>query len=1013
MSALAFATSAAAEKVDFNRDVRPILAAKCFACHGQDPETRDAGLRLDVEEEAKKDLGGYAAIAPNQPEQSEAWLRIDLDADDGDLMPPKKAKKDLTAEEKSTLKRWIEQGAPYAKHWAYEEPKAAPAPEIRNPKFEIRNRVDAFVAARLIEAGLASSKRAEPHQLIRRVSLDLIGLPPSPDEVDAFVAAWKLDSDAAYQQLLDRLFESPRFGEKWARGWLDLARYADSNGFQADQLRDSWAYRDWVINAFNEKMPFDQFTIEQLAGDLLPNATLEQKIATGFHRTVTCNVEAGVHPEENRVNQVVDRVNTTGTVWLGMSMSCAQCHDHKYDPITMVDYYSMFAFFNQTPVEVRNPSGKGVSFDFYGPKMELPMSPEKEEQRKQLQEQIEALEKKREPLAAEAKKTRKPWEAALVKQLGNEPQWKYLDITEFQGTQKEGSKDLGDNSILVTGKVPDKTTYTVSAKGDLAKVSAIRLETLAHDSLPTKGPARGNGSRPNSIVNEFRLFNAAGESVALSGAVADFNQTGYTPDKAIDGDKNPKSGWAINPQFGRDHWIAFRTGKPVDVSAGIRVEIDQTYGGQRVVGRLRLSVLEGEMPALKVPDNIAAIVRKEAKKRDAKERKALDTYFAEQNPELQALEKEIAAVKKKLAAVEPDTTLVMVKNEEVRETHIMMRGNYLSPGEKVEPNTPAVLHPLDPQLPKDRLGFAKWLMSTDNPLVARVTVNRWWQEMMGLGIVATLEDFGATSEPPTHPELLDWLSVEFMESGWDMRHVLRLIVESSTYRQSSRVTPQLLEADPKNQFYARAPRFRMTAEMIRDTGLTVSGLLSTKMEGKPVMPFQPPGMWRQVGRNEPKWVEANDEDRFRRGVYIVYRRAAPYPSFVNFDATDRSACVVSRGRTNTPLQALTLMNDPAFVEMAVALADRVLSEKPNGDFDARLDHAYRLVLQRLPYPAERQHLRAMFDERVASIDEMAAKLVIDQPAKVVKPKTNDQQLLAAWFYVANVLLNLDETISKG
>ena len=1000
------------QNVDFNRDVRPILSENCFACHGPDGEARKGDLRLDIEEEARKDFGGYFALVPQQPEQSEVWLRVDTD-DEDDIMPPPKAKKTLTAAEKSILKRWIEQGANYAKHWAYVAPEKAELPKIQEEGFEIRNFIDAFVLERIKEAGLKPSAEAAPNQLIRRLSLDLIGLPPTPEEVSQFVAAWEVDTEAAYDELITRLLESERFGERWARPWLDLARYADSNGFQADQLRDSWAYRDWVIEAFNANMPYDRFTIEQLAGDLLPNATLDQKIATGFHRTVTCNVEAGVHPEANRVDQVVDRVNTTGTVWLGSTLECAQCHDHKYDPFTMKDYYSIFAYFNNTPLEVRNPSGKGVSFDFYGPKMELPMDEEKEALRRDYQAQLAALEADRNPLAKEAEKSRPAWEKALLESLDDSPRWETLEIVEFKGSEGEGCDPLDDGSVLVTGEVPDKTSYTIQAKGTLSEVGAIRLETLTHKSLPANGPARGNGSRPNSIVTEFRLLDSTGKEVALSGAVADFAQTNYDPEKAIDGDNQPRSGWAINPQFGKSHWIAFKTDRQLDARKGLQVEIDQFYGGGRVVGRVRLSVLKGDPVAISVPENVAAIVKKDAKKRSAKEKKELDAYFMEQNPELQKLDSQVAAMKRKLNAIAPDTTLVMIEMEEPRETHIMKRGNYLAPAEKVSMGTPSFLHSKDQDLPQNRLGFAQWIVDRQNPLTARVAVNRFWNEIFGHGIVATLEDFGTQSEPPTHPRLLDSLAVEFMDSGWDMKHLLRLMVSSSTYRQDSRLTKELLEADPQNHLYARGPRFRMSAEMIRDNALAVSGLLSTKMEGAPIMPYQPPGLWRQVGRNEPKWVDEKDEDRFRRGIYVVYRRAAPYPSFVNFDATDRGACVVKRGRTNTPLQALTLLNDPAYVEMALGLADRVLTEKVDGSFEDRIGHAYQIVLQRQPSSAEREHLKGLFEEKLQSLDKKKASELISTPAAVVEPKSTDQVQLGAWFYIANILLNLDETISKS
>lgn len=674
----------------------------------------------------------------------------------------------------------------------------------------------------------------------------------------------------------------------------------------------------------------------------------------------------------------------------------------------------MFAYFNQTPVEVRNPSGKGVSFDFYGPKMDLPMSKEAEAQRSALQIELAALESQRKPIAKEANSSRQSWEKALRERIAKEPTWETLKIETFKGSAGEGFKPLDDGSILVTGKVPDKSSYTVFATGDHEEVGAIRLEVLADESLPSNGPARGNGSRPNIVLTEFRLLDADGKEIGLSGGVADYSQPNFDPDLAIDGDNQPRSAWAINPQFGKDHWIAFKTGQSIDARKGVKVEIDQFYGGSRVIGRLRLAVLKGEPLPISIPENISKIIRKEANKRTAKEKKSLDEYFLDDNPELAELNRQIAAVKRKLTNIEPDTTLVMVEQEEMRETRIMKRGNYLSPAETVQMDTPAILHPLNPKLPKNRLGFAHWLVDVENPLVARVAANRWWNEIFGHGIVATLEDFGTQSEPPTHPKLLDWLAVEFMENGWDMKHVLRQIVTSSTYRQDSRLRPELKQSDPSNHFYARGPRFRMSAEEIRDHGLAASGLLSTKMGGEPIMPYQPPGMWRQVGRNEPKWIAAMDEDRFRRGIYIVYRRAAPYPSFVSFDATDRGACTVKRGRTNTPLQALTLLNDPAYVEMALGLADRILTESPGSNDQSRINYAFQLVLQRPASNEEILHLKTLLDRKKAGLTPETATQLFAEPSKVVQPNFKGQPSeLAAWFYVANVLLNLDEAISKG
>jgi hypothetical protein len=700
------------------------------------------------------------------------------------------------------------------RHWAYQKPIRPALPRMDSDW--PRNAIDFFVLPRLETNKLQPSPAAPSEQLLRRVHLDLIGLPPSPAVLDAFLANL---SDAAYEKIVDGLLKSKRYGERWARPWLDLARYADSNGFQADQLRDSWAYRDWVIDAFNAGMPFNQFVIEQIAGDLLPKATAAQRIATGFHRTPTCNVEAGVHPEENRFNQVVDRVNTTGTVFLGTTLECAQCHDHKYDPIAMKEYYSLFAFFNNTPLEVKQ-LGKGVTWDFYGPTMDLPID-----------------------------ETR----AAKLKTLG--------------------------------------------AKKDAA---------------------------------------------------------------------------------------------------------------QKRVKDLRKDLAEEPNP----PKNIAAILRKANWSK--KEKATLEKHFKTKYPILKKEELKLLALAKQFNTLKPPTTLVMVERAKPRETHVMRRGSYLSPGDAVASETPTALHPFKKNWPRNRLGLANWLVDADNPLVARVTVNRWWAEIMGRGLVATQEDFGKQSEPPTHPKLLDWLAVEFMERGWSMKHIHKLIVMSATYRQSARVTPALLAADAANKFYARAPRLRMSAEMVRDNALTISGLLSTKMHGPPIYPPQPRNIWRHVGRNAPKFNVATDENRFRRGLYVVWRRGAPYASFVNFDAPDRSTCVVQRPRTNTPLQALTLMNDEAYVEMALAFAGRVLAEAKGDGPEAKIEFTFKAALSRSPRPAELKFVKSLLLKRHAFFEKntKAAAEIIGGIKGWKAPKGLDAAELAAWFFIANILLNLDETITK-
>jgi hypothetical protein len=1017
----AISHAVAAEKsapIDFNRDIRPILSENCFHCHGPDANKREGDLRLDVEADAKRDLGGYFALKPGDPANSTVWERLNHE-DPDELMPPAKSKRVLTTAQKDLLRRWIEAGAPYQAHWAYAAPKRPEAPALARKELSARvtNDIDRFVFERLESEGLAPAPEADRPTLIRRASLDLTGLPPTPEEVAAFVED---KADGAWERVLDRLLKSDRFGEHWARPWLDLARYADSNGFQADQYRDSWAYRDWVIDALNANMPFDRFTIEQLAGDLLPDATTAQKIATGFHRTVTCNVEAGVHPEENRVNQVVDRVNTTGTVWLGSTLECAQCHDHKYDPFTMKDYYRMFAYFNNTPLEVENKSGKGVQFEFYGPKMELSLDGERQAKYDDLKRQVASLKTLREALTAGGAKDRTKQEAALLASAGQGANWTVLKPETIEGTGGETFEMQPDGSILAKGKVPDKTTYSISAWADLPRVRAIRIEALTHDAIPGKGPGRGQAERPNIVVNEIRLFASSDggeeEEVKLGAATASFAQANFAPSQAVDG--NGATAWAIAPQFGKPHWITIETAEPMEAKNGaprgmkLRVEIVQNFGSGRVIGCVRLSATDGDPSAESLPEELTTILKKPAAKRNAKEKKTLDDYFAEKDPELSRLDKEISAAEAELKKIQPPTTLVMVEMPESRETHIMTRGNYLSPAEKVVPGTPETLHPLDPALPANRLGLAKWLVDPKNPLVARVTVNRWWAGLFGTGIVRTAEDFGTQSEPPTHADLLDWLAVEFVESGWDMKHVLRTILMSSTYRQDSRLTDALARVDPENRLLARGARFRLSAEAIRDNGLTVSGLLSSKMHGPPVMPYQPPNIWRTVGRNEPKWIEAADENRWRRGIYVIWRRAAPYPSFVNFDGPDRGSCVVDRPRTNTPLQALTLLNDPAYAEMAMALAERILTEKAPD----RISRAFTLVLGRPAADAERVAISKLLDRRLAMYekDAAAAKAVIEGARGHLNPSAElSPAELAAWFFVANALLNLDETVTKG
>ena len=1001
-------------EIDFNRQIRPILSQSCFACHGLDEPKSD--LRLDFAEFAYEGgKSGQPAIVPGKPEQSEVILRVTAHGED--RMPAKGEA--LSEAQVSLLRQWIKEGARYAKHWAYEKPVR---PEVAREKERpfIRNPIDSFVLKGLDARGWKPSGPADKARWLRRVSLGLIGLPPTIGDIEAFLGD---DSPQAREKVVDRLLSSPRYGEHWARQWLDLARYADSNGFQADQLRDSWAFRDWVIEAMNADMPFDRFTIEQLAGDLLPKSTVSQKIATGFHRTPTCNVEAGVHPEENRVNQVVDRVNATGLTWLGTTLECAQCHSHKYDPISQEEYYQLFAFFNHTPLEVSNKSGKGVSFDFWGPKMDLPLGTGEEKEFGRLNAELVSLKGKLKIAQKEADAEFPEWiKERAEESVEKETQvadWRVAPIEEASSDGKEPFELLKDGSVLATGKPGDRSTYLLHARAGQGKWKALRLEALLHESMKKKGPGRNvtNGN-PNFVLTEFLVFHGKGDQrkpVALKRARAGFSQNNFGAEQLIDGKLDPKNGWAIAPRFGERHEVHFEFKETLDLKkpSVLEIEMKHFYGGGRNVGRPRLSLSEVFPPEQKKNDRLYALIGK--KKRTRGEEKELKQLFLSEKQEIVLLGKKIGEAEDLLSKIKPATTLVMIEMEEKRETHVMARGNYLSPKQKVDADVPESLHAWNEDWPRNRLGLAKWLVHPDNPLVARVTVNRWWGQLFGAGIVSTEADFGSQSEPPTHPELLDWLAVEFMENGWSMKHVHKLIALSGTYGQSSRVTPSMLELDPNNLFFMRGPRLRMSAEMIRDNALRVSGLLSEKMGGKPVYPPQPDGLWRQTGRNEPKYVAAKNEDRFRRGIYVIWRRAAPYASFVNFDGPDRSSCFPKRSRTNTPLQALTLLNDQAYVEMALGFAASIIQEKSvSGDKDG-VRWAFRRALVRKPTEREVAVLEGLLQrerKRLQANPKDAKDLVRSAAALNLSPGLSEVEL-AAWFFVANALLNLDETITKG
>ena len=996
---------------DFARDILPIFRRVCFECHG--PEAQEADLRLDQRQAA---LEHSSAIVPGDSASSEIYRRTTLPAGDDEIMPA--VGQPLSKTETDLLRHWIDAGAIWpdkaemSKHWAYVAPLRPAPPDVSDPSW-IRNEIDHFILNRLNGEGLAPAPEAERTTLIRRVYLDLVGLPPTPSEVDAFLAEFR---ENAYERVVDRLLASPQFGERWARPWLDLARYADSHGFQRDDLREIWAYRDWVVRALNADMPFDEFTIEQLAGDLLPNATVQQKIATGFSRCTMTNVEAGADPEETRTNQVIDRVNTTATIWLGSTLECAQCHDHKYDPFSQKEYYQFLAFFNNTAIEAdRTKPDVPGSIQFMGPVMKLSEGMGGVSRRR-LTADLAKINRQIADRTAVVNSEAASWEDNLRVLLNDVPRAHVLELLDFESSEGAAYRKLDDNSVLLTDDPPDTDIYTFTAATDITGVTAFKLEALVDDSLPGGGPGRGDADRPNFVVNSFTIEAAPKGSqdfgpVRLVNATADYSQRRFDVVGAIDDDS--ATAWAVGPEFFVPHWAQFQTDQPLGFEKGmtLRFRVVQKHGGGRTIGRLRISAITGSPTAESVPAHIARIVNLPTSERSTLDSRAIDRYRLDQDVQIVALRKRRANIQNKLKGVREATTLVMRELPNARTTAIFRRGDFKQPGEPVVPGVPAVLHPYS-SVNGNRMALARWLVDRRNPLVARVTVNRWWAELFGHGIVESVEDFGIRGQPPTHPELLDWLAVEFMDNGWSMKKVLREIVTSATYRQSSKVTPELLERDDQNKLYARGPRLRMDAEMIRDNALAVAGLLSKKQFGPPVRPYQPDGLWVKVGGAKIDYEVSSGEDRHRRGVYVVFKRGAPYPSFVNFDASARSACTAKRSRSNTPLQALTLLNDPVYVEAAQALAVRVLRERPEADVDGRISHMFRLCVSRAPTPPERKVLRRLYDEQLQAA-QSNLKAVQDLVGTLSLPRGVAREELAAWYAVAAALLNLDETITKG
>jgi hypothetical protein len=980
----------AEDKISFNRDVRPILSANCFSCHGPDEEAREAKLRLDTRQGALADLGGYRALEPGKADKSELIHRIQSD-DEDELMPPPDSGRKLTDKERRILREWINSGGEYETHWSLIAPLKAQLPKIERKGWPLHP-LDHFILNQLEKNGMPPSPDADRYRWIRRVSLDLTGLPPTPGVADAFVA--DKDKDA-YEKVVDRLLASTAYGEHWARMWLDLARYADTKGYEKDRHRDIWIFRDWVIDAFNRDMPYDQFTIEQLAGDLLPKPTPEQLVATAFHRNTMSNDEGGTDNEEFRVAAVKDRVDLTVQVWMGLTMGCAKCHSHKYDAITTEEYYRFYAYFNQT--EDNDHSNDSPTYRVM-PQESRSMH---DTLKKELADQSARLEK--------AGQADLPdllvW---LKQQQPSGEEWKVF--TPDKAVSRQGAKlaILADQSVLASGASPAKDEYIITGKLPPATYTTFRLDALTHSSLGNRaGPGR-NAKDPNFVLTGITIEHipagsTTGRRLKIREGLADFQQKGWQLKGAYDG--NAKTGWAISPGFGKDHLARFTLEAPLKIAPEdtLRISLSQQYGSQLCLGRIRLSAGQAGTEGRSLSElKTAMLVSLSGEELTPSRTQLAGELRSNSDSKTDALKQKLAALKAEISKLEKTTTTVPVMREKPvgkqRVTRIHKRGNFLSQGEKVQHGLPA-LFSAPPNLPKNRLGIARWLTAPENPLTARVMVNRIWARLFGVGIVETEEDFGSQGLLPSHPGLLDWLAVDLAERDWSIKDLLRAITLSRTYRQDSGISPASLAKDPRNRLLGRGPRFRLSAEVVRDQSLAASGLLTRKLGGPSVMPPQPPGIWKSTYSGE-KWKTASGPDRYRRGLYTYLKRTSPHPAMITFDAGSGEVCQIRRIRTNTPLQALITLNDESYLEAAGALA-RVMEKSP-GNLEQKIGFGFRKVLIRPAEPGELERLVRLYHELEEEIVDKGAFL------SSAKLKEGDPSLVA----VASVLLNLDEALMK-
>tara|TARA_B100001123_G_scaffold423773_1_gene534343 strand:+ start:10718 stop:13933 length:3216 start_codon:yes stop_codon:yes gene_type:complete len=1048
-----------AAKIKFNRDVRPILSENCFQCHGPDAKARKAKLRLDDKASAILERKGTRAVVPGEPNASELIHRIFSD-DEDEVMPPPEIKRFLTKEQKEVLKQWIAEGAEFESHWSYSKPVRPALPEVKDKNWP-KNEIDHFILSKLDAANLRPTEEADRLALVRRLSLDLTGLPPTLEEADSFA---RDSSPKAYEKLIDRLLDSPAYGEHWARQWLDLARYADSAGYADDQPRTIWGYRDWVIRAFNDNLPFDQFTVEQLAGDMLPEPTDDQLIATAFNRNTQTNNEGGTNDEEFRNVAVVDRVNTTMAVWMGVTMACAQCHDHKYDPISQEEYFRFFAILNNTADADRrdeSPTLKAYSGEQAKKKEEMKV------RIAELQKKVDAL---KQSTPADFEAWQRSFEISLTKspakfeKQGEDVLAIIMPEESFAGIQLPVLAKVEFRLYPKVGEIGKQGRFlrvTNVTKGGYLHLAEVQVfsgkENLALKGKATQistgfdGPARyGNDGNVDGNYQKKSVFHTGqadnpwwevdlGQESQVDKVVIWNRTDGETADRLkkfrlelLDEKRRPVWNKEIAKTPKPSHAEAldgaetlvvvpiphanesglYRFDGELEKKAGMTLRItspDLAQKDPKEIFWLKEPLAKLDVP---LPNQVFSALARSAKDRTPAEQETIRSYYSNGSPEVRKAEKELADFSASARQMKPQTTVpIMREITKPRKTHIQLRGDFLAKDKEVTAGLPAVFPPLPEGEKLNRLGMSRWLVSGENPLTARVVANRYWESLFGQGIVRSSEEFGSQGELPTHPELLDWLATELVRLDWDVKALLKIIVTSATYRQSSKVDSLRAEKDPFNELLSRGPRQRLSAEMIRDQALFASGLLSRKMYGPPVKPPQPNLGLKAAFGPGLDWKTSAGEDKFRRGIYVHWRRSNPYPSMATFDAPNRFVCNIRRTPTNTPLQALVTMNDPVYVEASQALARRM--SKAGETNEEKIAHGFRLCLTRHPTPNETKRLNALFEEVRATYasDAAAANAMATIPIGPLPVGSNAVEL-ASWTVVGNVLLNLDEVFLK-